>query len=50
MKNSNICLRDKLGDGEITESEYYLKEIKFPMNPVTADKEYTVSLHLDDDN
>lgn len=39
-----------MGDGEITESEYYLKEIKFPMNPVTADKEYTVSLHLDDDN
>lgn len=25
-------LRDKLEDGEITETEYYLKEIKFPMN------------------
>ena len=42
-------LRDRLEDGEITESEYYLKEIKFPMNPVEPDKEYTVSLNLDDD-
>lgn len=42
-------LRDKLEDGEITESEYYLKEIKFPMNPIEPDKEYTVSLNLDDD-
>ena len=42
------CLRDKLEDGEITESEYYLKEIKFPMNPIESDKEYTVSLNLDD--
>ncbi|MEE0035656.1 MAG: hypothetical protein UEY44_05065 [Coprococcus sp.] len=41
-------LRDKLEDGEITESEYYLKEIKFPMNPIESDKEYTVSLNLDD--
>ncbi len=37
-------------DGEITESEYYLKEIKFPMNPVNPDKECTVSLNLDDDD
>ena len=43
-------LRDRLEDGEITESEYYLKEIKFPMNPVVPDKEYTVSLNLDDDD
>ena len=43
-------LRDKLEDGEITETEYYLKEIKFPMNPIDSDKEYTVSLNLDDDN
>lgn len=43
-------LRDKLEDGEITESEYYLKEIKFPMNPVESDKEYTVSLNLDVDD
>ena len=42
-------LRDRLEDGEITESEYYLKEIKFPTNPVDTDKEYTVSLNLDDD-
>ena len=44
------CLRDKLEDGEITESEYYLKEIKFPMNPIELDKEYTGSLNLDDNN
>ena len=43
-------LRDRLEDGEITESEYYLKEIKFPMNPVDPDKECTVSLNLDDDD
>lgn len=43
-------LRDKLEDGEITESEYYLNEIKFPMNPIEPDKEYTVSLNLDDDD
>lgn len=41
-------LRDKLEDGEITESEYYLKEIKFPMNPIESDKKYTGSLNLDD--
>ena len=43
-------LRDKLEDGEITETEYYLKEIKFPMNLIDSDKEYTVSLNLDDDD
>lgn len=43
-------LRDKLEDGEITESEYYFKEVRFPMNPVDPDKEYTVSLNLDDDD
>ena len=41
-------LRDRLEDGEITESEYYLKEMKFPMKPLKSDKEYTVSLNLDD--
>ena len=43
-------LRDRLEDGEITESEYYLKEIKFPMNPVEPDKGYTFSLNLDEDD
>ncbi len=43
-------LRDKLEDDEITETEYYLKEIKFPINPIDSDKEYTVSLNLDDDD
>ncbi len=43
-------LRDRLEDGEITESEYYLKEIKFPMNPVEPDKGYTVSLNLDEND
>ena len=44
------CLRDKLEDGEITETEYYLKEIKFPMSQIDPDEEYTVSLNLDDDD
>ena len=43
-------LRDRMEDGEITESEYYLKEIKFPMNLVEPDKGYTVSLNLDEDD
>ena len=43
-------LRNKLEDDEITETEYYLKEIKFPMNPIDPDKEYTGSLNLDDDD
>ena len=41
-------LRDKLENGEITETDYYLKEIKFPINPIVLDKEYTVSLNLND--
>ena len=43
-------LRDRLEDGEITESEYYFKEVKFPMNPTDPDKGYTVSLNLDDND
>lgn len=43
-------LRDKLENGEITETEYYLKEIKFPPNPIYPDTKYTVSLNLDDDD
>ena len=43
-------LRDKLENGEITETDYYLKEIKFPMNPIVPAKEYTVSLNLNDDD
>ena len=43
-------LRDKLEDGEISETEYYLKEVKYPMNPTDPNKEYTVSLNLDDDD
>lgn len=41
-------LRDKLEDGKITESEYYFKEVKFPRNPIEPDKEYTLSLNLDE--
>ena len=43
-------LRDKLEDGEISETEYYLKEVNYPMNPTDPNKEYTVSLNLDDDD
>lgn len=43
-------LRDKLEDEEISETEYYLKEVKYPMNPTDPNKEYTVSLNLDDDD
>ena len=43
-------LRDKLEDGEIIESEYYFKEVRFPKNPVDTDKEYKVSLNLDEDD
>lgn len=43
-------LRDKLEDGEITESDYYKKEIRFPANPIDNDKSYSVSLDLDDDD
>ena len=27
---------------------YYFKEVKYPMNPTNPNKEYTVSLNLDD--
>lgn len=43
-------LRDKLEDGEITESNYYKKEIRFPTNPIDSDKSYFVSLDLNDDD
>lgn len=43
-------LRDKLEDGNITESDYYMKEIRFPVNPIDNDKSYSVSLDLDDDD
>ena len=43
-------LRNRLEDGKIIESEYYLKEIKFPLNPTAPYKEYTVSLNLNDDD
>lgn len=43
-------LRDKLEDGEITESEYWLKEIKFPRNPTHEDTAYSLSLNLDDED
>ena len=41
-------LRDKLEDGEITESDYFYKEIRFPSNPVDPNKEHIISLNLDD--
>ena len=62
MKDGEVCfkfrkmveywarLRDKLEDDKISETEYYLKEIKYPMNPTDPNKEYTVSLNLDDDD
>ncbi len=42
-------LRDKLEGGEVTESDYYKKEIRFPANPIDSDKSYSVSLDLNDD-
>ncbi len=42
-------LRDKLENKEITESDYYKKEIRFPANPLNNDEAYSVSLDLDDD-
>lgn len=35
-------LRDRLEDGDITESEYYLNAEKFSMDPIDPNKEYTV--------
>ena len=43
-------LRDNLEDDEISETEYYLKEVKSPMNPTAPNNEYTVSLNLDNDD
>ena len=43
-------LRDKLEDGEISETEYYLKEEKCPMNPTDPNIGYTISLNLEDDD
>ena len=43
-------LRDKLEDGEISESEYWFKEIKFPKNPIHEDNSYSVSLNLDEED
>ena len=43
-------LRDKLDDGEITESDYYKKEIRFPANPIDSDTSYSVSLDLAEDD
>jgi len=43
-------LRDKLDDGEITESDYYKKEIRFPSNPIDSDTSYSLSLDLADDD
>lgn len=42
-------LRDKLEDGEITESDYFYKEIRFPSNLVDSNKEHIISLNLDDE-
>ena len=42
-------LRDKLEDGEITESDYFYKEIRFPSNPVDPNKKHIISLNLDDE-
>lgn len=42
-------LRDKLESDKISEIECYLKEVYFLINPTDQNKEYTVSLNLDDD-
>lgn len=36
--------------GEIAETEYHLKEVKFLINPINQNIEYTVSLNLDNDD
>lgn len=46
MVESWAKLRDKLEDGEITESEYWVKETKFPRNPNENDD--NISLELDE--
>lgn len=40
-------LRDNRKDDKISETEYYLKEIKYPINPTNPNKECTVFLNLD---
>ncbi len=42
-------LRYKLEVEEITEIDYYKKEIRFPANPIDSEKSYSVSLDIDDD-
>lgn len=48
MVESWAKLRDKLEDGEITESEYWMKEIKYPPNSL-ADDATEFSFNLDED-
>lgn len=48
MIESWAKLRDKLEDGEITESEYWMKEIKYPSNSF-ADDVAEFSFNLDED-
>lgn len=48
MVESWAKLRDKLEDGEITESEYWMKEIKYPPNSF-ADDVAEFSYNLDED-
>lgn len=43
-------LRNKLEDKDITEVEYWLKEIKFPKNLIHNDNSYSVSLNLDEED
>ena len=50
MKTKKMLLSWDGEDEEISETEYYLKEVKYPMNPTDPNKEYTVSLNLDDDD
>lgn len=40
-------LRDRLDAEEVAEQEYYLKQYKFPANPIDADDE--ISLDVNDD-
>lgn len=50
MVEYQALLRDKLEDGDITESEYWLKEIKFPKNQVHNDISYSISLNLNEED
>jgi len=40
-------LRDKVDDREVSERDYYLKQFRFPANPIDADNE--ISLDVNDD-